>query len=290
MEQKYVFFISKKIYHIHMALIFPNIDPVAIAIGSLQIRWYALAYLSGFVLGLYYCKKIAAQKVQSKPDVKDIDDFMTWAIAGVILGGRIGYVLFYQFAFYLQNPIEIFMIWHGGMSFHGGVIGVAFAMLIFAKSRGFHVLNLSDVVSAAAPLGIFFGRIANFINAELYGKVTDVPWAFIFPRSDGLARHPSQLYEAFSEGLILFLILYILIYKFDFIRKRGFITGAFLCLYGSFRALIEFVREPDDYLGLIVGFISMGQILCIPMILIGGLLIFLSLKNNQHDATTANNL
>lgn len=273
-----------------MALIFPNIDPVAIAIGPFQVRWYALAYLSGFMLGIYYCKKIAARKTQSKPDVKDIDDFMTWAIVGVILGGRFGYVLFYQLSFYLQNPIEIFMIWHGGMSFHGGVIGMTCAMLIFSKLRGFHVLNLSDIVSAAAPIGLFFGRIANFINGELYGKTSSVPWAFIFPGTDGVPRHPSQLYEAGSEGILLFLILFVLIFKFNMLGKRGFITGSFLMLYGIFRGVIEFVREPDEYLGLIGGFVSMGQILCIPMILIGSLLIVFSIKINKNDTNTADHI
>lgn len=269
-----------------MAIPFPEINSVAFAIGPVEVRWYALAYLAGFLIGSYYCGKLALRQAGQRPDKRDVDDYLTWAVIGVILGGRLGYVLFYQFRHYLENPSEILMIWHGGMSFHGGVIGVALSMLVFAKIKKINAFALSDLVCAGAPIGLFFGRLANFINAELYGRITTVPWAFVFPNSDGYARHPSQLYEAGLEGVVLFLILLLAIHKFNMLERRGFITGAFLFFYGIFRGGIEFVREPDEYLGLFGGFISMGQILCLPMILIGLLLIVLSFKKKNDEPVT----
>lgn len=277
-----------------MAIPFPEINPVALAIGPIwgvgiiEVRWYALAYLAGFIVGAYYCGKLAQRNTGQRPDKNDIDDYLTWAVLGVILGGRLGYVLFYQLQNYLQNPSEILMVWHGGMSFHGGLLGVATSMLFFSKFKKINVFALSDLVSAAAPIGLFFGRLANFANAELYGRITTVPWAMVFPNSDGYARHPSQLYEAASEGLVLFLILFIAIFKFDMLRHRGFITGAFLFFYGLFRGCIEFVREPDEYLGLFGGIISMGQILCLPMIFSGMILMYISLKKKNDAAVTEN--
>ncbi len=254
--------------------IFP-IDPVAFAIGPVVIRWYALAYLAGFLLGWKYCMRLAARTPDMRPNATDIDNFLTWAVIGVILGGRIGYVLFYQLDYYMSEPIEALKIWRGGMSFHGGVLGVMFAMIGFAKLHKIPLLRLSDIVSAAAPIGLFFGRIANFINAELYGKATTLPWGVKFPNTSEL-RHPSQLYEALLEGLALFIILYILARSPK--TKTGTITGVFLIGYGTFRALIEFVREPDIQIGLVGGFISMGQVLSLPMIVAGLAIIIISAR------------
>ncbi len=262
-----------------------QIDPVAFSIGPLIVRWYALAYLAGFLLGWKYCIKLVSGKEGDRPNAQDIDDFLTWVVIGVIVGGRLGYVLFYNLPFYLSDPLEIVKVWNGGMSFHGGVIGVIFATLGFSKLHNIPLFKLSDIVCAAAPVGLFFGRIANFVNAELYGKVTTMPWGIAFPE-DPLPRHPSQLYEAALEGVVLFIILNIL--TRDKSTKSGTVSGMFLVGYGLFRALIEFVREPDAQIGLIGGFISMGQLLCLPMILGGALLVYLSaqgkLSGTNKDA------
>ncbi len=258
--------------------IFP-IDPVAFAIGPIVIRWYALAYLAGFILGWKYCLKIVARGAPNmRPNAEDIDNFLTWAVIGVILGGRVGYILFYQLDYYMSEPLDALKIWRGGMSFHGGVLGVMLAMVGFSQKHKIPLLRLSDIICAAAPIGLFFGRIANFINAELYGRATNLPWAVKFPNVDE-PRHPSQLYEALLEGLVLFIILYILTKNPK--TKRGTITGAFLLGYGIFRAAIELVREPDMQLGLIGGFISMGQILSLPMIIAGLALIVFSIKSQN---------
>jgi len=248
-----------------------NIDPVAFAIGPLVVRWYALAYMAGFLLGWKYCLRLVLGDADARPNVDDIDNFLTWAVIGVILGGRIGYVLFYQLDFYLYNPSEIYKIWHGGMSFHGGVLGVMFSMMAYSIHHKVSLFKLSDVVCAAAPIGLFFGRLANFINGELVGKPTSVPWGVVFKGED-FTRHPSQLYEAMLEGVVLFLILYAI--KRYTSLKAGTVSGVFLIGYGIFRAGVEFVREPDVQIGLIGGFISMGQVLCLPMILGGFILIF----------------
>lgn len=264
-----------------MALVFPALDPVALSLGPLEIRWYALAYLAGFLLGWRYCLMLAGKEEGVRPDKDDIDDFLSWAVAGVILGGRLGYVLFYQFSLYMADPLEVLKIWHGGMSFHGGVLGVIAAMVLFSRVRGIELLRLSDIVCAAAPIGLFFGRLANFVNAELYGRVSDAPWAVIFPGQEQ-PRHPSQIYEALLEGAILFVILNFLIRRPALREKNGIVSGAFLIGYGLFRALVEFVREPDAYLGLFAGWISMGQILCLPMILCGaGLILYAGRKRES---------
>jgi phosphatidylglycerol:prolipoprotein diacylglycerol transferase len=254
---------------------FPAIDPVAFSLGPLVVRWYALAYLAGFILGWRYALRLASEKEEIRPNKTDTDDFLVWVIPAVILGGRLGYVLFYNFPYYSENPTEILMIWRGGMSFHGGILGVAVVMIVYARIHKFPVLRLSDIVCAVAPIGLLFGRIANFINGELYGRVTDAPWGIIFPQSDGLPRHPSQLYEAFLEGLVIIFVM--IIFAKMGIQKRfpGLMTGTFLCLYGLFRYLVEFVREPDAQIGLLFEFISMGQVLCLPMILAGiGFIIY----------------
>ncbi len=277
---------------------FPAIDPVALQLGPLAIRWYALAYLCGFLLGWVYALRLAQKVGAGRPHKEDIDDFLIWAIPGVILGGRIGYVLFYNLDFYIQNPFisfEIFgtdlyipsalAVWQGGMSFHGGVIGVAIAMIAYAYKYKIPVLKLSDIICAAAPIGLLLGRIANFINAELYGRVTDVPWGVIFPGTDGQPRHPSQLYEAALEGAVIFIILFIMAKKGLHHRYPGILSAMFLMLYGIFRFIIEYVRAPDEQLGLFFNVISMGQILCLPMIALGLVIAIHSLRYKPHDVS-----
>ena len=261
-----------------MESIILNIDPVAFYIGSWPVRWYALAYLAGFVIGWKYCLSLVSKEGGARPNAEDIDGFLVWAVVGVILGGRLGYVLFYNFDFYLNNPGEIYQVWKGGMSFHGGMIGVLIAMFAFEKYRQVNVLRLSDIICAAAPIGLFFGRIANFVNAELYGRVTTMPWGVVFPNGGDLPRHPSQLYEALLEGLVLFVILYLMT-RSDKV-KDGMVSGVFLIGYGVFRALIEFVREPDAQIGYIGGMVTMGQLLCLPMIIMGIMVFIYSKKGN----------
>ena len=267
-----------------MALEFPTIDPVALSIGPFAIRWYALAYLAGFLIGWRYCLKLARFDKSQRPDSNDIDDVLTWIIVGVILGGRIGYVLFYNFDYYLSEPMEALKIWQGGMSFHGGAIGVIVAMILFARVRNISFLRLADIVCAAVPIGLFFGRIANFINGELYGRAGDVPWAMVFPRGGDVPRHPSQLYEAGLEGLVLFLILAVLIRNETVRNMPGVVSAAFLLGYGIFRAFIEFFREPDVQIGLYFDVISQGQLLCLPMIAVGGGYILWSVMKRRHNA------
>lgn len=252
-----------------MALIFPDIDPVALQIGPLMIRWYALAYLAGFLLAWKYALWIVSRDPGQRPYKEDIDNFVPWAVIGVILGGRIGYVLFYQFDLYAADPLEALKVWHGGMSFHGGALGVIAALFLYSFVHKFSMLRLSDAVCAGVPIGLFFGRIANFINGELFGRVTDVPWAFIFPRGGELPRHPSQLYEAALEGAVLFGILFILIRSSSLRNRPGIVTGVFLGGYGIMRFIVEFFREPDRQIGLYWELFSMGQLLCLPMILFG---------------------
>ena len=251
-----------------MLLLHPSIDPVIFSFGAIQIRWYGLAYVLGFLIGIYFIKQIN-QHYQKKIENNKIDDFFIWSIIGVILGGRIGYVLFYQTSSIFINPISVLYIWKGGMSFHGGLIGITIAILFFCKKNSINFFQLSDLVSSVAPVGLFFGRLANFINVELYGRVTDFPFAMIYPSVDQLPRHPSQLYEAFFEGIILFVILIYYSKKNYNKNNFGLITSLFLILYGVFRILIEFLREPDAHIGLFLNFFSMGQLLCIPLIIIG---------------------
>jgi len=251
-------------------LTYPDIDPVALHLGPLSIRWYALAYIAGLLLGWAYAT-YWANKNRWRPNAADFENFLTWAIFGVVLGGRLGYVLFYQPGYYFTHPLEILMVWHGGMSFHGGALGVIAAVIAFAWRNKINALALGDVVAAAAPIGLFFGRIANFINGELWGRVADpntVPWAMVFPHGGPEPRHPSQLYQAGMEGLILFLLLYLLLRSEKLRARHGFVGGAFLVGYGCARIVGEFFREPDAFLGFIGPF-TMGQILSAPMILVG---------------------
>lgn len=250
-----------------MALSFPDIDPVAFSLGPLSVRWYALAYIVGVLAGWRYALFLARKDKKISSD--QIDDFLTYLIVGIILGGRLGYVLFYNTDYFFSNPLEVFKIWHGGMSFHGGLLGVALAMIVFARKERLPFLVLSDIVVTVAPIGLFFGRLANFINGELFGRVTESPLGIIFPNGGPMPRHPSQLYEAALEGLLLFLILLVLS-RIDVIRqKNGVLSGVFLLCYGTFRALIECFREPDIQLGLFFNAVSMGQILSVPMIVLG---------------------
>jgi phosphatidylglycerol:prolipoprotein diacylglycerol transferase len=251
-----------------------NFDPVAFTFLSLEIRWYSLAYIFGIIVGWIYCKKFL---IKDKYIFNIFDDLITYLIIGIILGGRIGYILFYNFDYYLNNLNEIFMLWKGGMSFHGGLIGVLISTILFGKKHNINPLIFLDLISAVAPIGIFLGRIANFLNAELYGKETNLLWGVVFPKVDNFSRHPSQIYEALFEGLILFLILNLLIKK-NLLQKPGIISSYFLILYSFFRFLLEFFREPDIQLGYLVFQMTMGQILSIFLFFIG---IGLFLKKNE---------
>ena len=256
-----------------------NFDPVAIEIFSLEIRWYSLAYIIGILLGWILSKRvfISDQNLKEK-----FDDLITYLIIGIIIGGRFGYVFFYNFDYYSHNLIEIFKIWQGGMSFHGGLVGVIIACLLFSKKNNLDPLIYLDIVSLVAPIGIFFGRVANFINSELYGIETSIPWAVKFVQVDNLYRHPSQLYEAFFEGLILFCIL-LYFRKKGFMRVPGFISGLFLIFYSIFRFIIEFFREPDDQLGYLIFNLSMGQLISSIFLLIG---IYLIVKKYEIKKKT----
>jgi len=233
-----------------------NFDPVAIEIFSLEIRWYSLAYITGILLGWYLAKKIFLNdNIKNK-----FDDYITYVIIGLILGGRLGYVLFYNFDYYLNNFFDIFKVWQGGMSFHGAVIGIVIASFIFSKKNNDNVFEYLDVIALVSPIGIFFGRIANFINSELYGIETSVPWAVQFIKIDNLYRHPSQLYEAMLEGLFLFLIM-IFFWNKDNSKTPGKLSALFLIFYSLFRYMIEYFRVPDDQLGYLILNLSMGQLI-----------------------------
>ena len=255
-----------------LVLQFPNFDDVAFSIWIFDVRWYALAYIAGLLLAWLYCRWMTRLPPQRLKPV-DFDDFLLWATLGVVLGGRLGYVLFYKPGYYLQNPVEILVIWQGGMSFHGGMLGVLAAILLFTRSRGVSYFTLSDIVGAATPIGLFLGRIANFINGELFGRPADasaVPWAMIFPHPEAgpIPRHPSQIYEALLEGLLLFLVLYIMVRR-GALQRTGLISGVFMMGYAVTRSTAELFREPDSYLGFIVQGLTMGQLLSLPMFLVG---------------------
>jgi phosphatidylglycerol:prolipoprotein diacylglycerol transferase len=260
---------------------FPAIDPVLISIGPLAVRWYALAYIVGIIAGWFYARTLIATKRlwggTAPLTIIDFDDFVIWITLGIILGGRIGYVLFYNFGHFATHPFEIFELWNGGMSFHGGFIGCGVAIVLFALRRGVPMLSLSDVVTAVAPIGLFLGRLANFINGELWGRPSDVWWAMVFPNGGPLPRHPSQLYEATLEGLVLFVVLAVLVWLGGF-RRPGLITGAFAIGYGVARIICELFREPDAQLGFLWGGLTMGMLLCVPLILVGVALLALALR------------
>ncbi len=246
---------------------FPAIDPVLISFGPFAIRWYALAYIGGLLIAWRYCRWLAVRPPQSV-SADAFDDFLLWATLGILLGGRLGYVLFYKPGFYLAHPQEILFIWQGGMRFHGGLLGMVAAEVMFARRRGLPVLALADIVAAAAPIGLFLGRIANFVNGELFGRPSDVPWAMVFPRGGPLPRHPSQLYEAAIEGLVLLLVLHLMV-RAGALERRGMLAGAFLIGYAVARMLAELFREPDVHLGFLLGGTTMGQWLSLPLLLAG---------------------
>src|SRR6266851_4124166 len=256
------------------AIPFPAIDPVAISIGPVAIRWYALAYIVGLLIGWRYCLALASRPPHLVGR-QDVDDFLVWATLGVVLGGRIGYVLFYMPGYYIYHPIEAFYVWHGGMSFHGGALGVTIAIVLFTRARKIPLFAFSDIITEAIPIGLFFGRIANFINGELFGRPTQVPWAIIFPKGGAMPRHPSQLYEAFCEGVLLFLLLFAA-ERLGARRRPGIVTGLFLAGYAVARMSCELVREPDacgtDFpqkllaCGFLIFGTTMGQLLSIPVL------------------------
>jgi phosphatidylglycerol:prolipoprotein diacylglycerol transferase len=262
-----------------MALTFPDIDPIALSIGPLEIRWYALSYLAAFMVGLYVFQYFL-KKYPSKYLTKDmVEDLLTWIVVGVILGGRLGYVLFYNLPYYEDNPFEAIKIWQGGMAFHGGLIGVITAMILFAWKHKIPFFAVADRMAVVTPIGLFFGRIANFINGELFGRASDTPWAMIFEEGD-VARHPSQLYQAATEGITLFILLFILLRIKSIREKIGIISGAFLCGYGIQRFFVEYTRQPDAHIGFLFDHFSMGQILCIPMVIAGVVMIYCAYKNH----------
>ncbi len=252
---------------LHSAITLPEFDIFAIQIGSFGIRWYALAYIFGLLMGIYILRR-ETQLPKNLMTSDQIDHLFNYLLIGIIIGGRLGYVLFYNIAFYLSNPLSILRLWEGGMSFHGALIGVGLALFAMAQRNNLSFLAISDRVAMVTPIGLFLGRLSNFINGELYGRVTDLPWAMIFPHSDGQPRHPSQLYEAGLEGGLLGLAMYIF-WRKNWLDVSGRLTGVFLCGYGLTRFLVEMVRQPDAHIGLFAGGISMGQILSLPMILLG---------------------
>jgi phosphatidylglycerol:prolipoprotein diacylglycerol transferase len=266
---------------------FPAIDPVLVSVGPFAIRWYALAYIGGILLGWLYARAlIRDEKLWGGPPpltLLDFDDFILWVTLGIILGGRIGYVLFYNPAHFAAHPAEILQVWNGGMSFHGGFLGCVVAVMLFAWRRGLSILSLGDITCAAGPIGLLLGRIANFINGELWGRPSDAPWAMIFPGGGPIPRHPSQLYEAALEGVVLFVILAALI-RAGALKRPGLIIGAFSLCYGIARMFSEFFREPDAQLGFLWGGLTMGMLLCIPLIAVGIALIAVALRRQPRMA------
>ena len=269
-----------------LTIAFPVFDPVAIALGPIVIRWYALAYIGGIVLGWIYARAlIKSTKLWGAPSpisLLDFDDFILWVTIGIIVGGRTGYVLFYNLDFFIAHPAEIFELWKGGMSFHGGFMGCVFAVFLFCWKRGLSVLSLGDITCAVGPIGLLLGRLANFINSELWGRHADasVPWAMVFPNGGPLPRHPSQLYEAGLEGIGLFLILALMI-RAGALKRPGLILGAFIFFYALARITGEFFREPDPQLGFLWGGLTMGMLLSVPMIFVGLVLMVRAWRKPQ---------
>ena len=268
-------------------MIIHNFDPVLIDLGFFQIRWYSIAYILGIILGWIYAneiiKKIISKNNSYSVKQKDIDDLIFYLILGIVIGGRLGYVIFYNYGYYIQNPYEIFQVWKGGMSFHGGLLGVAVSILFFSRIKNINFFSLTDIVSCVAPIGLFLGRIANFINGELYGKISNLPWSVVFPKVDNIARHPSQIYEAALEGIVLFILLNYLVLKKNMLLKTGYISSIFLIFYSIFRVLSEIFREPDSHLGYFFNYFSMGTVLSLITFISGCLIIIFIKKNEQNN-------
>jgi phosphatidylglycerol:prolipoprotein diacylglycerol transferase len=268
-----------------LVIAFPEFDPIAVAIGPIAIRWYALSYIAGIVLGWIYARALLKnEKLWGGPapiTLLQIDDFILWVTIGIIFGGRLGYILFYNFPFFIQNPFAIFELWKGGMSFHGGFLGCVVAVILFARRNRLSILSLGDITTAVGPVGLFLGRIANFINGELWGRPADptLPWAIIFPHAGPLPRHPSQLYEAALEGILLFAILAVMI-RMGALKRPGLILGSFIAIYGVERIISEFFREPDPQLGFLWGNFTMGTLLSIPMIVAGIMIAAAAWRHN----------
>jgi phosphatidylglycerol:prolipoprotein diacylglycerol transferase len=265
----------------YLIIPFPAFDPVLVQVGPFAIRWYALAYIGGILIGWLYAKAILrSQRAWGGPapiSAADFDDFVLWVTLGIILGGRAGYVLFYNLPHFVEHPAEIVQLWKGGMSFHGGFVGCVLAVVLFARRRNLSILSLGDVTCAVGTIGLLFGRLANFINGELWGRPADVPWAIVFPGGGPLPRHPSQLYEAILEGLVLFCLLAVFV-RFGALKRPGLIIGAFALFYGLARCFCEFFREPDPQLGFLWGGLTMGMLLSVPMMLGGAIIIWIVLR------------
>jgi phosphatidylglycerol---prolipoprotein diacylglyceryl transferase len=264
-----------------LSIAFPVFNPIALQIGPIAIRWYALAYICGIVLGWIYARSLVKkERLWGGPapiSLVQLDDFILWVTIGIIVGGRTGYVLFYNPVFFAQHPAEIFQLWNGGMSFHGGFLGCVAAVMLFARNNNISILSLGDITTAVGPIGLFLGRIANFINSELWGRPADesVPWAMVFPNGGPLPRHPSQLYEAGLEGILLFTILAVMI-RMGALKRPGLILGSFIAIYAFARITGEFFREPDPQLGFLWGGLTMGMLLSVPMIIAGAILIVMA--------------
>jgi phosphatidylglycerol---prolipoprotein diacylglyceryl transferase len=258
------------------ALPFPAIDPIALQLGPVAIHWYGIGYVAGILFAWWYTKRLVANSklwAGGKPPITplDLDDFVLWAALGVVLGGRIGYIFFYDFAAFAANPLSMFAVWNGGMSYHGGMLGVILAIILFALKRSIPIWTMLDTIAAGVPVGLGLVRVTNFINSELWGRPTDLPWGVVFPTGGDTPRHPSQLYEAALEGLVLFLVLRFLTHGLFKLKSPGFVGGAFVCGYGLSRIFVEFFREPDAHIGYLEGnWLTMGMILSLPMVLAGG--------------------
>jgi len=262
------------------AIAFPAIDPVAFRLGPLAVRWYALAYVCGLLFAWWLVRRVGSGKAQIMTK-RDADDLLMWATLGVVLGGRFGYVLFYKPAYYIEHLGEVLSLWRGGMSFHGGMLGVILAAVLFARARKLTIFSVGDMAALAAPIGLFFGRLANFVNGELWGRASDVSWAMVFPdpRAGNVPRHPSQLYEAALEGVVLFAFLLLAMRLWDSLKRPGEIGGIFLVGYGIARIVSEFFREPDAHLGFLFAGATMGQLLSLPMIAVGIYFILRARRN-----------
>ena len=269
-------------------MIIHNFDPVLIDLGFFQIKWYSIAYIMGIILGWAYALRII-KKLQNNTESfepikrSDFDDLLVYLVLGIILGGRLGYVIFYNLEYYIQNSFEIFKLWQGGMSFHGGLLGVIVAIFIFSKNKNTNFFKYTDIIACVAPIGIFLGRIANFINGELFGKISTLPWAVIFPNGGNIARHPSQIYEAILEGLILFILINFLALKKNLLIKTGYVSSFFLITYSILRIFSENFREPDKHLGYLFNYFSMGTLLSILTLISGFLIIFFIKKNERNN-------